>query len=218
MGARGCSQPWEGRRNTSWSKGGSSGRTWTRQSRLPGESWCSHQLGGQLQSVAMEDVRAPRCRAFWDTPPGCGIPHWSIWPLEILLSLLLSAQRYFCGKAFSNTCSTEEHTPKQLNPHTSAARIASGGKVLRNYTDEQRVKNYQEQEELGTWEMEPKVTCLYGVTCSVSLLGKYCLRNWKEGIQVIFMLDILCILLNYFLVISDWLTFLYSPFFLLIKL
>lgn len=58
------------------------------------------------------------------------------------------------------TGSTEQRAPKQLTLHTSAARIASGGKGLRNHTDEQRVKIYQEQEELGTWAMDPKVTCL----------------------------------------------------------
>lgn len=46
------------------------------------------------------------------------------------------------------TRSTEQHITKQLSLHTSADRIASAGKVLRNYTDEHRLKICQEQEEL----------------------------------------------------------------------
>jgi len=42
----------------------------------------------------------------------------------------------------------EQRTQKQLTLHTSHARIASGGRVLRNDTDKHGVKTYQEQEEL----------------------------------------------------------------------
>lgn len=38
------------------------------------------------------------------------------------------------------THSTEQRTAKHWTLHPSAARLASGGKVLRNYTDEHRVK------------------------------------------------------------------------------
>lgn len=144
----GCGQLWEDTGNTSWARGSSFGRTRTRQSGLPLESLCSYlpsfgplpwrmlmyqgvgPLWRLLQAVERSSIRANN---FWK--------HCCLFSCQ--------CKGYFCDQIFSNKADSniQQWTTHSKAINSAHIRIASGGKVLRNYSDELRLKIYQEQEE-----------------------------------------------------------------------